>query len=78
MHNPHELWQSILAEFELKLSKANFTTWFKNTGIKNFEEGEVIVCVPNNFTKAWLEKKYHHDILKTLERLTKQPGKKIE
>ena len=78
MHNPHELWQSILAEFELKLSKANFTTWFKNTGIKNFEEGEVIVCVPNNFTKAWLEKKYHHDILKTLERLTKQPVKKIE
>lgn len=74
----YEIWQAALADFELKLSKANFTTWFKNTGIAQYENAEVIVCVPNTFTKSWLEKKYHADIIKTLERITGKPIKKID
>ncbi|HAZ28315.1 MAG TPA: chromosomal replication initiator protein DnaA [Candidatus Magasanikbacteria bacterium] len=74
----YEIWQAVLAEFELKLSKANFTTWFKSTGIAKFSSGEVAVCVPNAFTKSWLEKKYHSDIVKTLEHVTGKPVKKIE
>ena len=60
--NNEQLWQAVLGEIELSLSKANFTTWFKNTFISSFEEGRAIVCVPNTFTKAWLEKKYHKQI----------------
>jgi chromosomal replication initiator protein len=60
--NTNELWQAVLGELELKLSKANFTTWFKQTFITNFNENEVIVGVPNTFTKTWLEKKYHKEI----------------
>lgn len=74
----HEIWQAVLAEFELKLSKANFTTWFRNTGIGLFNNGQVNVCVPNTFTKSWLEKKYHLDIVKSLERVTGKPVKKVE
>lgn len=73
-----EIWDSVLADFELRVSKANFTTWFKNTGIASFQEGQVVVCVPNQFTKSWLEKKYHSDLIKTLERVTGKPVKKIE
>lgn len=68
--NTNELWQSALGELELKLSKANFTTWFKNTFIASFENGELNVAVPNTFTKAWLEKKYHRDILISLQNIT--------
>ena len=53
----YEIWQAVLAEFELNLSKANFTTWFRSTGIAKYEKGVVVVCVPNTFTKSWLEKK---------------------
>lgn len=60
------LWQVALGELELSLSKANFTTWFKNTFIGSFEGGRVCVCVPNAFTKTWLEKKYHDAIAKAL------------
>jgi len=60
--NNEQLWQAILGEIELSLSKANFTTWFKNTFISSFENCRVIICVPNTFTKAWLEKKYHKEI----------------
>ncbi|PIZ95745.1 MAG: chromosomal replication initiator protein DnaA [Candidatus Magasanikbacteria bacterium CG_4_10_14_0_2_um_filter_33_14] len=74
----HEIWQAVLAEFELSLSKANFTTWFKNTGIANYEEGKAQICVPNTFTKSWLEKKHHSQIIKILERVTGKPIKKVD
>ena len=74
----YEIWQAVLAEFELKLSKANFTTWFKNTGISRFENGEVAICVPNAFTKSWLEKKHHTEIIKLLERVTGRPIRRVE
>ena len=60
--NNEQLWQAILGEIELSFSRANFTTWFKNTFISSLENNRVIICVPNTFTKAWLEKKYHKEI----------------
>lgn len=74
----YEIWQAMLAEFELKISKANFTTWFHNTGIFEYNNGFVIICVPNTFTKSWMEKKYNSDIVKSLERITGKPVKKVE
>lgn len=74
----HETWQAVLAELELSISKPNFITWFKNTGIISSQEGLVAICVPNTFNKAWLEKKYHQLIIKSLERITEKPIKKLE
>ena len=68
--NKNDLWQSVLGELELSLSKANFTTWFKNTFIFTFEGEKIVIGVPNLFTKAWLEKKYHKDIFKSLQNLS--------
>jgi chromosomal replication initiator protein len=62
-----QIWQAVLGEIELNISRANFTTWFKNTFISFFDEEQVVICVPNAFTKAWLEKKYHTEIQKALE-----------
>ncbi len=73
-----ETWQAVLAELELTISKANFVTWFKNTGIISFQDGQVLLCVPNAFTRAWLEKKYHQLIIKSLERITGKPIRKLE
>jgi chromosomal replication initiator protein len=73
-----ELWQTTLAELELLISKANFTTWFKNTYISQYDNNIVIVATPNAFTKAWLEKKYHPQILKALNNITNNDIKKVE
>lgn len=62
-----QLWQAILGNLELTLSKANFTTWFKNTSIIEKSEYGIVVGVPNAFTKEWLQNKYHQDILKALK-----------
>ena len=45
-----KLWESCLAEIELSISKANFTTWFKNTQIVKEEEGVLFIGVPNDKT----------------------------
>lgn len=74
----YEIWQAVLADFELKLSKANFTTWFRNTGIGDYDAGKIVICVPNTFTKSWLEKKYHADVVRTIERITGKPVKRVE
>lgn len=62
-----QLWQSVLAELEVQISKPNFLTWFKNSRLidKN-QEGEVIISLGNNFAKEWVENKYHKLILETL------------
>ncbi|MBI4438263.1 chromosomal replication initiator protein DnaA [Candidatus Uhrbacteria bacterium] len=65
--NTNDLWQAVLGELELTLSKANFTTWFKYTFISEVDTNAVIVGVPNMFTKAWLEKKYAREILRSLQ-----------
>jgi chromosomal replication initiator protein len=67
MHNHDKTWENVLAELELLISKANFTTWFKNTFIISTDENEAVVGVPNAFTKVWLEKKYHDKITTALE-----------
>jgi chromosomal replication initiator protein len=60
------LWNNVLAQLELSLSKANFSMWFKDTRIIKQDEGVVCLAVPNVFVKDWLMNKYHKDILKNL------------
>jgi chromosomal replication initiator protein len=62
----NELWQSVLNEVQLSISKPNFTTWFKNTNIVSQKDGEIIIGVPNGFTKEWLENKYNKIIISAL------------
>ncbi len=61
-----KLWQSVLAELEIQLSRPNFLTWFRNSSLlEKTPEGEVVVALANNFAKEWVESKYHKAILET-------------
>ena len=70
---PQQIWQAVLAELELSLSRANFITWFKNTFIGSYENGEVVICVPSAFYRTWLEKRFHASLLKLIEKTTGEP-----
>ena len=67
-----ELWQAVLAQTQLTISQANFATWFKDTGIFSYKEGEILISVPNSFAKEWLENKYGKTIFKILYSLDKE------
>ena len=65
-----ELWQAALAQVQFNTSPAIFSTWFRNTKILDKKEGKIIVSVPNNFSKEWLENKYNRELLKILRTLS--------
>ncbi len=69
MHSIKQIWQAVLGNLELSLSKANFTTWFKNTTILKQSADKIIIGVPNTFTKEWLLNKYHPEILRAVRAL---------
>ena len=53
-------------EIETGISKANFSTWFKNTSIIKEDTGIIYIGVPNEFVRDWLMNKYHKLITKTI------------
>jgi chromosomal replication initiator protein len=60
------LWQAVLGEIELSISRGNFMTWFKNTAILRHDSEKIIIAVPNIFIKQQLERKYDQLIRDTL------------
>lgn len=62
-----QLWQAIIGDLEVSVSKANFNTWFKNTGIIEKADDYIVVGVPSNFTRDWISDKYHATMLKALK-----------
>ena len=65
---PDNVWQAVLGEIELSVSRGNFMTWFKNTSLVSYEGGTVVVGVPNIFIKQQLERKYNDLITETLQK----------
>ncbi|MEK7589394.1 MAG: chromosomal replication initiator protein DnaA [Patescibacteria group bacterium] len=64
-----DLWKAVLGEMELSLTRANFTTWFKNTLIVSQDPNMILVSVPNGFVKEWLENKFNRAILQSIRKL---------
>jgi chromosomal replication initiator protein len=60
------LWQAVLGEIELSVSRASFVTWFKNTRLIRHKDNILVVGVPNVFIKQQLERKYNQLITDTL------------
>lgn len=60
------LWQAVLGEIELSVSRGNFVTWFKNTQLIRFKDDVATVGVANVFVKNQLERKFNDLVVATL------------
>jgi len=74
--NKKNLWQAVLAELQLTLSRANFSAWFNNTKIikiKNISKKRQLIeiAVANLYVKNTIESRYQGQIKEILDRLTK-------
>jgi len=69
MQDMKGMWQSVLGELEVSVTRAHFSTWLKPTYIISNEDGHVIVGVPNIFNKQWMENKYHTQVKTALSKL---------
>jgi len=74
MHNSG-LWQAVLGEIELSVSRGNFVTWFKNTELVRNKDDIVVVGVPNIFVKNQLERKFNDLVMEVLAKNGVKPQK---
>lgn len=72
-----ELWQAVLGEIELSVSRGSFVTWFKRTRLLKQDDARVVIGVGTVFIKQQMEKRYDDLIAKTLAKNGVTP-KKIE
>lgn len=63
---PDSVWQAVLGEIEVSLSRGNFVTYLKNTTLEKQEDGLVVVGVTNPFIMQHIEKKYSDLLIATL------------
>ncbi len=61
-----QLWENVLTNIELSISPASFKIWFAETHIVRIDDGVLVVGVPNQLTKDWLNEKFGKLILKTV------------
>lgn len=59
-NNPalQELWSKVMAVLEQELSSAAIERWFKNIEPGEIRDGKLIICVPDDFFKGWIEDNY--------------------
>lgn len=69
------LWQAVLGEIELSVSRASYVTWFKNTQLIRHKDDILVIGVPNVFIKQQLERKYNQLIVDTLAKNGVTPEK---
>ena len=62
------VWQAVLGEIELTVSRASFVTWFTNTRILKKSQDTVVIGVPNIFVKQQLERKFNNLISEVLSK----------
>ena len=62
-----KIWSKTLDILSSELSKPTFETWLKSTYLAYFNDNIIIVSVPNEFAKDWLQSRYYNIIKNTLE-----------
>ena len=68
-----DVWQNVLGELQITLSKANFETWFRDTFIVDYKKSFFTIGVPTFFVEDWFKKKYFKEIQKALQKQVSDP-----
>lgn len=73
MHD--EVWQAVLGEIELSISRGSFVTWFKRTRLIKCSDDQVVIGVGTIFIKQQMEKRYNELIRDTLAKNGVSPAR---
>ncbi len=66
------LWNNVLAELELSLSKAEFSTFFQQTAVSGKENNLIEISCPSLQTKERIETRHYQKVKRILDRLLKE------
>lgn len=62
------LWQAVLGEIELTISRGHYVTWFKNTRLLRHKDNVLVIGVQNVFVKQQMERRFSKLIAEVLEK----------
>lgn len=54
-----EVWKEILAHLQLRMTKATFTNWLRDTHLTRCDDSTLTVTVPTSYAREWLEHRLH-------------------
>jgi chromosomal replication initiator protein len=63
-----DVWQAVLGELEVTLTRGNFVTFFQNTTLVKQDEDQIVIGITNVFIKQHLEKKFGTIVIDTLRK----------
>lgn len=66
------LWQTILAELEITLSKGSFKTFFSNSRAQSFDNNLLTIALANAQIKNFVEERFGQVVLEICQRITKK------
>jgi chromosomal replication initiator protein len=72
-----EIWDIVLGDLQVQVSKPNFRTWFSKTIGLSYQDNQFTIGVPNTFAAEYLEKNQRSLIEKSLKPLTSPDVKVI-
>ena len=64
--NTDEVWQSVLDQLQLQMTRATFDTWLKDTCIISKNNGHLVIGTKNTYAKDWLENRLFNTINRTV------------
>ncbi len=62
-----DFWLSVLQKIENDVKRPHFLTWFQNTAVLAFNDGMLVIGVPNVFAKDWLEQKLNGQLIDAIK-----------
>ncbi|NOZ28483.1 MAG: chromosomal replication initiator protein DnaA [Chloroflexi bacterium] len=70
-----ELWQAAKGELQLRVARATYDTWLRDSRLVAYEDGMFVIGVPNAYAKDWLEHRLYGVIRRVLESIA---GRSVE
>ncbi|MBM3945611.1 MAG: hypothetical protein FJ317_09030, partial [SAR202 cluster bacterium] len=64
-----QVWEAVLGEVQLQVTRPCYETWFKNTSGVAYKEGELTVSAPSTFVAEMLESRMYNIICQAAERV---------
>ncbi len=68
-----DLWNQILEQLQLKLSRPTFETWIKSATVETYENGCLTLLTPNPFARNWIQKYYIKTIADVAQDILGEP-----
>src|SRR6266511_1264807 len=62
------IWQAVLGELEVTISKAHFKTWLRNAQLASLSDSVATIHVPNIFVRSWVESHYKQQFLTSFQK----------